>query len=396
MTDEEIIKLYDEFVMPVYSRTPLVLVRGKGSYVWDGNGEKYLDFFPGWGVSGIGHCHPAVVKAIKKQAGELIHVSNNYYHELQALLAKKITEKTFTGKVFFCNSGAEANEAAIKLARKFGNPARNEIITMEGAFHGRTIATVTATGQKKYVEGFEPLPTGFVKIPFNNIAAFENAIGSKTVAVILEPIQGEGGIHVADRKYLLAVRKLCTENNVLLILDEIQRGMGRAGKLFAYQNYGIGPDVLTISKSLGGGFPIAAIVAKKEIADTLGPGKHGTTFGGSPLACAAALATFEAIEKDNLLKNAVAMGKYLREKLDELKKKHSVIREVRGTALMLGLELNIAGKKIYEECMKRKLLINCTQENVLRIMPPITVSKKEIDSAVRILNDVLQLKNVAD
>ena len=389
MTGKEIIKLYDEFVMPVYSRTPLVLVRGKGSYVWDGNGEKYLDFFPGWGVSGIGHCHPAVVNAIKKQAGELIHVSNNYYHELQALLAKKIIEKTFAGKVFFCNSGAEANEAAIKLARKFGNPVRNEIITMVGAFHGRTLATVTATGQKKYVEGFEPLPTGFVKIPFNNIAALENAIGNKTVAVILEPIQGEGGIHVADRKYLLAVRKLCTENNVLLILDEIQSGMGRAGKLFAYQNYGIEPDVLTISKSLGGGFPIAAIVAKKEIADTLGPGKHGTTFGGGPLACAAALATFEAIEKEKLLANAVAMGKYLREKLDELKKKHSVIREIRGTALMLGLELNIAGKKIYEECLRRKLLINCTQENVLRIMPPITVSKKEIDIAILILDGVL-------
>ena len=389
MIDEEIIKLYDKFVMPVYSRTPLVLVRGKGSYVWDEKGEKYLDFFPGWGVSGIGHCHPAVVKAIKKQAGELIHVSNNYYHELQALLAKKIIEKTFAGKVFFCNSGAEANEAAIKLALKFGNPVRNEIITMVGAFHGRTLATVTATGQKKYVEGFEPLPTGFVKIPFNNIAALENAIGNKTVAVILEPIQGEGGIHVADRKYLLAVRKLCTENNVLLILDEIQSGMGRAGKLFAYQNYGIEPDVLTISKSLGGGFPIAAIVAKKEIADTLGPGKHGTTFGGGPLACAAALATFEAIEKEKLLANAVAMGKYLREKLDELKKKHSVIREIRGTALMLGLELNIAGKKIYEECLRRKLLINCTQENVLRIMPPITVSKKEIDIAILILDGVL-------
>ncbi|HEY4513770.1 MAG TPA: aspartate aminotransferase family protein [Candidatus Paceibacterota bacterium] len=392
MDDKKIFELYDEFVMPVYSRTPLRLVRGKGSYVWDGNGEKYLDFFPGWGVSGIGHCHPRVVKAIKKQAGELIHVSNNYYHDLQALLAKKIIDETFPGKVFFCNSGAEANEAAIKLARKFGNPSRNEIITFEGAFHGRTIATVTATGQKKYVEGFEPLPAGFVKIPFNDIGAFQNAVSDKTVAVILEPVQGEGGINVAEQKFLVEVRRICSEKNILLIFDEVQSGMGRAGKLFAYQNYRIEPDVLTISKSLGGGFPIAAIVAKKEIADTLGPGKHGTTFGGSPLACAAALATFEAIEKDNLLKNAVEMGKYLREKLNELKKKFPVIKEVRGVSLMLGLELNIAGKTIYEECLKKKLLINCTQENVLRIMPPITVSKKEIDSAVRILDEVFAQK----
>lgn len=388
MKDGEVIKLYSAYVMPVYKRTPLVLVRGKGSFVWDAEGNKYLDFFPGWGVSGIGHCHPRVVKAIKKQAGKLIHVSNNYYHELQALLAKKIIENTFPGKVFFCNSGAEANEAAIKLARKFGNPTRNEIITMENAFHGRTLATVTATGQKKYVEGFAPLPEGFTKIPFNNIGAFEKALTPKTIAVILEPVQGEGGIHAAERKYLEQMRRSCTEKKILLIFDEVQSGMGRAGKLFAYQNYAIEPDMLTISKSLGGGFPIAATVAKKEIADTLKAGSHGTTFGGSPLACVAALAVFEAIDEENLLDNAVEMGNYLRGKLNELKKKYSVIRDVRGAALMLGIELNVEGKKIYEECLKRKLLINCTQENVLRIMPPITVTKKEIDIGIRVLDDV--------
>lgn len=393
MKDKEVIELYNKYVMPVYSRTPLVLVRGMGSYLWDERGDKYLDFFPGWGVSGIGHCHPKVMKAVKKQAGELIHVSNNYYHERQGRLAEVIIKRTFPGKVFFCNSGAEANEAAIKLARKFGNPARNEIITMENAFHGRTLAAVTATGQKKYTEGFEPLPSGFVKIPFNDIGALKKAITPRTVAVMLEPIQGEGGIHIAGREYLSEVRRLCTDKNMLLILDEVQSGMGRAGKLFAYQNYGIEPDILTISKSLGGGFPIAALVARSEIADTLKAGTHGTTFGGSPLACAAALAVFEAIEEENLLDNAAAMGTYLRGKLDELKKKHPVIRDVRGAALMLGIELNVGGKKIYEECLKEKLLINCTQENVLRIMPPITVTKKEINQSIKILDEVLSSRD---
>lgn len=389
MSPQQIIQLYDEYIMPTYLRTPPVMARGKGAYVWDADGNKYLDFFPGWGVSGIGHCHPRVVKATKSQAGKLIHVSNNYYHEQQALLAQELIKRTFPGKVFFCNSGAEANEAAIKLARKLGNPQKNEIITMEGAFHGRTLATVTATGQKKYTQGFDPLPSGFVKVPFNDLSAFEKAITEKTIAVILEPIQGEGGIHVAEQKYLSGVRKICTEKNVLMILDEVQSGMGRAGKLFCYQNYGIVPDLLTISKSLGGGFPIAALVAKKEIANTLQPGTHGTTFGGSPLACAAALAVFEAIDKEKLLDNAEAMGAYLRKKLDELKKKYPVICEVRGRALMLGMELSVKGKQIVEECLKRKLLINCTQENVLRIMPPIIVTKKEIDSAIKIIDEVL-------
>ena len=389
MDDKEIIKLYDEFVMPTYVKTPLVIVRGRGSRLWDEEGNEYLDFFPGWGVSGIGHCHPRVVRTLKNQASKLIHVSNNYYHEHQGLLAEKIIRMSFPGKVFFCNSGAEANEAAFKLARKFGNPERNEIITLEGAFHGRTLATVTATGQNKYMEGFEPLPIGFVKIPFNDLLAFESAITPKTVAVIMEPIQGEGGINVADAKYLAGVRSACTEKNILLIFDEVQSGMGRTGKMFCYQNYGVEPDMVTMSKSMGGGFPIGALVAKKEIADTLKPGTHGTTFGGSPLACAAALATLEAINEEKLLDNAVAMGAYLRKKLEALKKRHPVIEEVRGIALMQGVKLNIEGKQIYEKCLKRMLLINCTQGNVLRIMPPITVKKSEINTAIRILDEVL-------
>lgn len=389
MDDKKIMRLYGNYVMPTYFTTPLVLARGKGIYVWDANGKKYMDFFPGWAVSGIGHCHPLVVSAIKKQAGKLIHVSNNYYHEGQAKLAEEIIRNSFPGKVFFCNSGAEANEGAIKLARKFGNPARNEIITMERSFHGRTLAAVTATGQKKFQKGFQPLPAGFVNIPFNDIDALKKAITPKAVAIMMEPIQGEGGINVADEKYLSAVHRLCNEKNILLIFDEVQSGMGRTGRMFSYQNFGIVPDIMTLAKSLGGGFPIGALVAGSKVADTLGPGTHGTTFGGSPLASAAALAVFEAIEKGKMLKNASAMGAHLLKKLGELKKKHRIIKEVRGIALMAGIELKTDGKKIYEECMKRGLLINCTQGNVLRIMPPIIVKKKEIDQAIHILDEAL-------
>ncbi|MEK7107536.1 MAG: acetylornithine transaminase [Patescibacteria group bacterium] len=388
MNTKKVTDLYKNYVMPTYITTPLALARGKGTYVWDAEGKKYLDFFPGWAVSGLGHCHKEVVSAIKNQAGKLIHVSNNYFHEQQGTLAKEIVSNSFPGKVFFCNSGAEANEAAIKLARKFGNPERNEVITMERSFHGRTLATVTATGQRKFQKGFAPLPAGFSTVHFNDIRALEAAISPKTSAIMLEPIQGEGGVRVAVAQYLAEVRKLCTEKNILLIFDEIQSGMGRTGKMFAYQNFGIEPDLLTLAKSLGGGFPIGALVARYEIADTLGPGTHGTTFGGSPLACAAGLAVFKVIKKEKLLKNAAAMGAYLQKKLGELKKKHEVIREVRGIGLMIGVELTTEGKRIYEECLKKGLLINCTQENVLRIMPPITVKKSEIDTAISILDQV--------
>ena len=389
MKTSAITTIYDQYVMPTYPKTPLALVKGNGSFVSDAEGNMYLDFFPGWSVSGIGHCHPRVVKAIQKQVKTLIHVSNNYYHEWQGVLAKKLIEHSFPGKVFFCNSGAEANEAAFKLARKWGNPAKNEIIAMKQAFHGRTLATITATGQPKYLRGFEPLPPGFMSVPFNDLAALESAITEKTAAIILEPIQGEGGIRVADAEYLKAVRALCDKQKILLIFDEVQTGMGKTGEMFAFQHFGIEPDILTLAKTLGGGFPIGAMIAKRAIADTLGPGSHASTFGGSPLACAAALATIEAIEKEKLLANAKKMGSYLKSKLMELKKKHAIISEVRGVALMLGMELKKPGAAIYEACLKSGLLINCTQENVLRIMPPITVTKKEIDSAIGILDKAL-------
>ena len=383
------IRLYYDYVIPCYTKTPLVIERGRGTRVWDAHGDEYLDFFPGWAVSGIGHCHRRVTEAIRRQAEKLIHVSNNYYHELQGLLAQQVIRHAFPGKVFFCNSGAEANEAAFKLARKRGGPSRFEIVSAERSFHGRTFAGISATGQKKHQEGFQPLIPGFMSVPFNDLAALEKAVTARTAAVILEPIQGEGGIRVAEARYLTQVRQLCQERGALLILDEVQTGMGRTGRMFCYKNFGVEPDVITLAKSLGGGFPIGAMVARSQIADTLSPGTHATTFGGGPLGCAAALATFEAIEKEKLLANCVIMGSHLFRRLEGLKKKHAMIREVRGMGLMAGVELEVAGAGVYEECLKKRLLINCTQGNVLRLMPPLIVREKEIDRAIQILDEAL-------
>ncbi len=383
------IRLYYDYVIPCYHKTPLVLERGKGTRVWDVHGDEYLDFFPGWAVSGIGHCHKRVTEAIKRQAERLFHVSNNYYHELQGLLAEEVIRHSFPGKVFFCNSGAEANEAAFKLARKCGNPAKNEIITMDRSFHGRTLATIAATGQSRFREGFEPTMPGFVTVPFNDLPALEKAVTPKTAAIVIETIQGEGGVRVADGQYLSAARRLCNDKKILLVFDEVQTGMGRTGRMFCFKNFGVEPDIMTLAKSFGGGFPIGAMVAKNDIADRLEPGTHATTFGGSPLACAAALAVFEAIDKEKLLQAAVIAGSHLFKRLHELKKKHPVIKEVRGMALMAGMELERDGKPVYERCLEKKLLINCTQGNVLRLMPPLVVKEKEIDRAAQILDEAL-------
>lgn len=387
---EKIVGKYKKFIMPTYTYTDVVFVKGSGIKIWDAEGEEYLDFFPGWAVSGFGHCHKKVVSAIKEQAGRIIHVSNNYYNELQAELAERIVNHSFEGKLFFANSGAEANECAIKLARKHGNKSnRYEIITMEKSFHGRTIATLTATGQDKVKHGFEPLLEGFKIVPFNNIDAVKGAITDKTIAIMVEPIQGEGGINVADKSYLEGLRRLCDQKDMLLILDEIQTGMGRTGEMFCYKHYNLQPDIMTLAKSLGGGVPIGAAIAAKKVADTLTPGSHASTFGGSPIVCAAAIATFEAIEKENLLDNARKMGKYLKSKLEGLKKAFSFITNIKGMGLMLGVELSIDGTKIFEECFKKRLLINCTQGNILRIMPPLVVGKKDIDKAINILRQAM-------
>ncbi|MCD6093540.1 MAG: aspartate aminotransferase family protein [Candidatus Omnitrophica bacterium] len=389
MTTKEIAKLYEKYVLPTYSHLPLALVKGKGVKVWDVHQRKYLDFFSGWGVSNLGHCHPRVVNALKDQARKLLHIPNNYYGLLQARLAREISEASFGGKVFFCNSGAEANEAAIKFARKYGRGERYEIISMLKSFHGRTLATLTLTGQEKYHLGYKPLPSGFRYVPFNDIKAAKEAINEKTIAIILELIQGEGGVNIADEDYIKELRQICSEKDILLIFDEVQTGIGRTGRLFCYQHYEVKPDVMLLAKGLGGGVPIGAIVVKKELADIFSPHSHASTFGGNPLVCKAALAVFKAIKKEKLLKNAVEMGAYLREKLEGLKKKYSFIKEVRGKGLMWAVELSIEGGEIVRACLEKGLLINCTQDKILRIMPPLVIKKKDIDKGLGILDEVL-------
>lgn len=390
MKVQEVFDAYRDYVMPTYTKVPLVFVKGKGSWLWDIHNRAYLDFFPGWGVGNLGHCHPKVVAAVRKQVPKLIFIPNNYYNLPQAKLAQELAYWSYPVKIFFCNSGAEAIEAAIKFSRKFGQ-GRYEIITFEDSFHGRTLAAITATGQKKYQEGFAPLPEGFKTVKFNDIQAVKDAITDKTVAVMLELIQGEGGINVASKDFVLDLRKICDQEGLLLIVDEVQTGIGRTGKLFCYQNYDITPDIMTLAKALGGGLPIGALLVKKDIADILGPGTHASTFGGSPLVCKAALAVLRVIQKEKLLSNTQKMGEYLFSKLNELKNKCPLIKEVRGLGLMAGVELNASGKQVVQRCLEKGLLINCTHETVLRIMPALNVTKKEIDQAMRILEEALKI-----
>jgi acetylornithine/N-succinyldiaminopimelate aminotransferase len=385
----KVVRMYDKYVMNTYKRFPLCLEKGALATAWDIDGREYLDFFPGWAVSGIGHCHPKVAAAVAKQVRKLMHVSNNYYSGLQAELARTIIRHSFPGKVFFANSGAEANEAAVKLARKYGHEkGRFEVITMQKSFHGRTLAMITATGQDKVKTGFEPLPAGFTHVPFGDLEALKEALTDRTIAIMLEPVQCEGGINIAPGGYMKALRSLCDERDMVLILDEVQTGMGRAGKMFAYQNYDIEPDVMTLAKALGGGLPIGACVARGKFGDVLTPGTHASTFGGSPVVCAAGLAVFDAIKREGLMQNANKMGRYLVKKLSELKKKYRIIKEIRAMALIIGVELSVKGEDIYKEALKEGLLINCTQDTVLRIMPPMTVRRPEIDRAIAIMDKV--------
>ena len=381
-------QLFDQYVLQTYSRVPITLVKGSGMRVWDEFGNEYLDFFPGWGAGNLGHCHPQVVAALHQQIDEIMHIPNVYYNDRQGELAQLIIENTFDGQVFFCNSGAEANEGAIKLARK-RNPAKKKIITLNNSFHGRTITTVTATGQTEYQQGFDPLPEGFYYCEVNDQKMLQAMMDNTVAAVMLEPVQGEGGVVPLTVEFLQAARKLCNKHNALLILDEVQTGIGRTGKLFAYQHFDIEPDVLTMAKSLGGGIPIGAFAVKREFCAVLQPGSHGSTFGGNPVACAAAIAVLNAIRDENLLENAILMGQYFRTKLEGLKTKFDCIREVRGLGLMLGVELTMPGKEIVERCRARKLLINCTHKNVLRLMPAINVTKEQIDLAVAIITEAL-------
>ena len=381
--------MFDRYVIANYGRLPRVIVRGEGCYLYDAEGNKILDMFPGWAVSAIGHCHPRVTEALRKQAGELLHIDNTFYSEPQGELAKLLSERAFGGKCFFCNSGAEANEAALKLARLHTAKEKYKFITAEGSFHGRTFATLTATAQPKHHDGLLPLLPGFVYVPFNDAAALESAFNDEVAAVMVEPIQGEGGINLATEEYLQAIRRLCDENGALLIFDEVTTGIGRTGKWFAYQHFDVEPDIITMAKALGGGVAIGAMMAKAEVAASLVPGKHATTFGGNCLACAAAVATIEAIEEDNLLQNAAELGRYTKEKLLALKEKHSIIDSVRGIGMMIGVQLTGPGGEIVDKCLEMGLRINCTHDTVLRFMPPMIATKEQIDQAVEILDGVL-------
>lgn len=394
--EKKLIEESKKYLMHTYNRSPIVLRKGRGMKVWSAGGREYLDFVGGIAVNCLGHCHPRVVIAIQKQAQRLLHVSNLYHIEPQINLGKLLIEHSCADKAFFCNSGTEAIEGAIKLARKYakehGAPGRHEIITTYGSFHGRTLAALSATGQEQLQKGFEPLVPGFKHVPFNNISAIKKAITGETCAVMLEPIQGEGGIRIPSELYLQQVREICDENRLLLIFDEIQTGIGRTGRLFAYEHFNIEPDIITLAKGLGGGVAIGAILAKESVAASFQHGNHASTFGGNPLACSAAVATIETLLEDGfLLENCNRIGKYFMNGLEKLKKDFSTsIIEVRGLGLMLGLELTKAGGPIVEACAKRGILINCTSGNVLRFTPPLIVVEKEIDHLIDVLEDILE------
>ena len=393
MKQDKTINLYDKYVLANYKRIPVVFEKGKGISLWDAQKNEYMDFFSGWAVSGLGHCPDSIVKAVKKQATMLIHVPNNYYNMQQGELAKHIVKNAFAGKVFFCNSGAEANEAAIKLARRW-QKGRYEIISMSNSFHGRTMGAITATAQPGYHQGFEPMLEGFKYAVFNDINSVKDKITEKTSAIMLEPIQGEGGINVATKEFISGIKDLCKRHNLLLIFDEVQCGMGRTGKMFAYQWFDIKPDLMTLAKSLGGGVAIGATLIANKVKDVLCPGTHASTFGGNPLACAAGVAVFKTIKKDNLLENSRKMGSYLKQALSGLKNSFpNIIDEIRGEGLMLGVQLRKDGSSIVEKCFAKKLLINCTHKTILRLMPPIIVKKQDIDHAVKILREVLLDEN---
>ncbi len=396
MNTHQIAKAYERYAIPVYNRNGIAVARASGSWVWDQEGKRYLDLFPGWGVNALGHCHPHVVKAIQTQAKRLIHVPNTFYHEPHARLAQELIKNSFDGKVFFTNSGAEAVEAAIKLARKFGKtrrqtgPKRWEIITMEGSFHGRTLGALAATGQSKYQKGFEPILPGFRHVPFNSIKAVKRALRPQTAAVMLELIQGEGGIYVASPDYVRQLRKLCDERDLLLIFDEISTGMGRTGSLFCFQQYRVTPDIMLLGKGIAGGAPLGVLVAGRHISDTWEKSSHATTFGGNPLITAAGVAALETIRKENLLANVHRQGQYLLKKLEQIKKRIPGIRQVRGRGLMIGIELDHPGAGVVKAAMRRRLLINCTQERILRMYPAFTVTRQEIDRALRIFEKALE------
>ena len=392
MTNREIIALNERYLFPVYGRAPIAIVRGHGCRVWDADGTEYLDFFASTVVTCLGHAHPRITAAIVEQANKILHVSNLHHSEPQARLAELLCTHSFADRVFLCNSGAEANEAAIKLARKYGadvGGGRFEILTALGSFHGRTIATLTATGQEKVRGGFQPLPEGFRYVPYNDADALEAALSPQTIAVMIEPLQGEGGIVAASPEYLRRVRRLCDARGLLLIFDEVQTGMGRLGTMFAYEQSDIAPDIMTLAKGLGTGVPIGAMLASERVSKSFTVGAHASTFGGNPLTCAVGVAVVRTLLEDDVLANCRAQGEYLRQCLRQLQQRCARIRDVRGNGLLVGAELDAPGSGVVEACRGAGLLINCTAERVLRFSPPLIVSRAEVDEAVDVVARVL-------
>jgi len=397
MTDEpqavsrtqETIDRFGRYVIGNYTRLPIVAVRGEGPYLWDADGKRYLDLFSGWAVTGVGHCHPRLVEAIREQAGRLIYMPNTWYTEPQGRLAQWIAETGFGGKTFFCNSGTEANEAAIKLARIHTPPGKYKIITFENSFHGRTFASITATAQPRYHQGFQPLVPGFVYAPLNDLEAVEKLVDEETCAILVEPIQGEGGVNMADADWLKALRDLCDQRGMVLVFDEVQTGVGRCGTWWGYQTVDVVPDIMTMAKQLAGGTAIGAMCAKPDVAASLVPGTHAATFGGNPLAAAAGCAVFEIIRDENLLENANQMGAYLRQKLLELKQETPLIAEVRGSGLMVGMDLTQDGADLVAKCLDKGLHVNCTHDTVVRIMPPLNITREQLDEGLAILRDAI-------
>ena len=386
----DVAQLFQEYVIPNYGRFPVALVRGEGSWVWDDSGNRYLDFFPGWGCNLLGHCPPAVVEAVQRQVAQLIHVPNTWHTELQGRWAKLLSERSFGGQAFFCNSGAEANEAAIKLARLHASDSRYKIITFEGGFHGRTYAATSATAQPKFHENIGPLLPGFSYVPFGDLQAVRKKIDGETVAIMVEPIQGEGGIRLPPEGFLQGLRQLADEHNLLLIFDEVQTGCGRTGKWFAYENYGVEPDIMTLAKSLCGGIAGAAMLARREIAPSLRPGMHAATFGGNPIAASAGIATIETIQRDGLLKRAVELGEAFRKRFDPLVAELPFVSEVRVLGVMIGIELSVDATPLVQQCLERGLLINCTQGRVVRLLPALTLSDDQLQEGCDTLVSVLR------
>lgn len=394
MTTTQTIDLFKRYVIGNYTRYPVSLVRGEGAYVWDAEGNRYLDLFPGWGCDLLGHCPPRVVKAVQEQVAQLIHVPNTWYMEAQGLLAKALNERSgIDARSFFCNSGTEAVEAAIKLARLNGKPGRYKIISMFNSFHGRTLGALSATAQPKYHKGLEPLLAGFNYAPFGDLDAVAKLIDNETCAILVEPIQGEGGINIPPAGYLQGLRDLADKHKLMLIFDEVQAGMGRTGKWFAGQLWKVQPDAMTLAKALAGGIACGALLAKPQYAEKLVPGTHAATFGGNPIACRAALATIETIEEDGLLERAVQVGEGFRTRFEALRLRCPLIQQVRVQGAMIGVELSVDGAAVVNKCLERKLLINCTHGTVLRLLPPVNLTDEELKEGCDILEEVLKTIN---